>query len=437
MKILESVHEHDREFFVKTVSPLPRAIVNGLLRQYKKFPDRFSANTFLRESVKEIERHLPNGFSGIELKCSEDNLRNKSGRHAESCLRLFHLSKSVTEINPEKPLMELTNLPEFPLRKIRSGNSDSIDTLKRRYETVSSFAKTIGVIPPKPKTSVKQNDESIRRRYLAAIKRMCDKYWWLKALRKALNQKLESATHAANMVNRRAGLYASDLSVNRRKAQRERNQKILESLQATNENGDSFSLAELSDRNVSNPKVRRAELMVRIRGMENYANKAGLKGVLLTFTCPSKYHRSHSATGEPNAKWGGYTPLHGQNYLNNNWECIRAAFQRSNIHPIGMRVAEPQHDGTPHWHMLLFIASDRVTDAVDICRRYAMEEDGNEAGADKYRFDVLKVDPKKGSATGYIAKYISKNIDGSNLDKGTYGEDPIIAAQRVDTWRSV
>jgi len=30
-----------------------------------------------------------------------------------------------------------------------------------------------------------------------------------------------------------------------------------------------------------------------------------------------------------------------------------------------------------------------------------------------------------------------KNIDGENLEKGVYGENPIEAAQRVDTWRSV
>lgn len=70
-------------------------------------------------------------------------------------------------------------------------------------------------------------------------------------------------------------------------------------------------------------------------------------------------------------------------------------------------------------------------------KRYCFEEDGDEKGALKHRFEIVEIDPNKGSATGYIAKYISKNIDGKDLDEGVYGENPIVAAQRVETWASI
>lgn len=49
-------------------------------------------------------------------------------------------------------------------------------------------------------------------------------------------------------------------------------------------------------------------------------------------------------------------------------------------------------------------------------REYALLEDSNEPGAQQYRFKVELIHPNKGSAVGYIAKYISKNIDGFGLD---------------------
>ena len=65
---------------------------------------------------------------------------------------------------------------------------------------------------------------------------------------------------------------------------------------------------------------------------------------------------------------------------------------------------------------------------------YALLDSSNEPGALKHRFKVEPIDPAKGSAAGYIAKYIAKNIDGYQLEQDLYGNDAIQAAERITAW---
>lgn len=68
--------------------------------------------------------------------------------------------------------------------------------------------------------------------------------------------------------------------------------------------------------------------------------------------------------------------------------------------------------GTPHWHLLLFMSLEHVAKVREIIQYYTLQTDGDEHGADKHRFTAITFDKKKGTAIGYIVKYISKNIDG-------------------------
>jgi hypothetical protein len=130
-------------------------------------------------------------------------------------------------------------------------------------------------------------------------------------------------------------------------------------------------------------------------------------------------------------------PIEGQEYLKSVWARIRASLARANIYVYGFRVAEPHHDGTPHWHMLFFVDPTQTEIIKNTFLRYSLEEDGDEQGALENRVEFIDIDSNRGSATGYIAKYISKNINGEELDTGVYGENPTIAAQRVTAWASL
>ena len=89
---------------------------------------------------------------------------------------------------------------------------------------------------------------------------------------------------------------------------------------------------------------------------------------------------------------------------------MRTAFKDNDLEVYGMRVVEPHHDGTPHWHMMLFCKPGQRKAINEIMRRYALKEDGHEKGAAKQRFESRHLN--QGGAAGYIAKYIAKNIDG-------------------------
>lgn len=65
-----------------------------------------------------------------------------------------------------------------------------------------------------------------------------------------------------------------------------------------------------------------------------------------------------------------------------------------------------------------------------------MASDGNEAGAAKHRVTYMHIKPSRGSASAYIAKYISKNIGTHHAKTDLFGNPIIETAQRVDAWAS-
>jgi len=211
------------------------------------------------------------------------------------------------------------------------------------------------------------------------------------------------------------------------------------SLQAENEEGQTYTLAELAELSTSNPINRRHELMTRIRGFEEFAQQSNdeWQAVLFTLTCPSQYHAVLAKSGDSNPKFNQTTPEQANTYLNTLWQRTRALWHKEGIQPFGFRVAEPNHDGTPHWHLLLWLKPDQVTKAETLLSQHALALDGDELGAKKHRLQTVTIDPNKGSAAGYIAKYIAKNIDGFGIDVDLYGKDAVDSALRIEAWASL
>lgn len=277
-----------------------------------------------------------------------------------------------------------------------------------------------------------------------AVARVCNSKWWLRRARVAKVRAIDQLARHFRMVHALAQPYASNEAVKLRKAQARRNRLVLEGFEAINQDGESYTLAELSDLSVSNPSNRRNELMVRMRGFEAIADSFGHEGLFITLSAPSRYHpmrqiknnKGQLVRVEENPRYSGATPRDAQSWLNKTWSLIRSKLDRAGIHCYGFRVVEPHADGCPHWHQLLFFSTDHVESVKSIFKKYALRTDADEAGAAQYRLKIVDIDKEKGSAAGYIAKYISKSIDGTHIDNDLLGNAGVEAAQRICAWAS-
>lgn len=278
--------------------------------------------------------------------------------------------------------------------------------------------------------------------------RCTDAAWWRRNLRTVHGRMFEHAAVRLGFVSLKTGAYASNETVARHSAAKIRNARTLANVTMSNEHGDEFTLAELALKSISNKGIRRGELMLRMKGCEEIAHDMDDAGVFVTLTCPSKFHAVLAKSGTVNQNYNGANPREAQGYLMGVWACIRSALHRYGIRPYGFRIAEPHHDGCPHWHLLLFVPKHKVRRLRTVIEAYALAEDGDEPGAKRNRVKIVRIEASKGTAAGYIAKYVGKNIDGAHvgvtLDREGQvvpavelaGEEVIKPAQRVEAWAS-
>lgn len=332
---------------------------------------------------------------------------------------------------------DIANFIRAELADIDDAEFSELKTLYTWYMRAGFISLQFNVTPP--------HWERVTKKYVAhdeiapAVMRMFNEVWWRGRLRRIAASWREHLQIAVGNVSKKRHAYASKNCVTDWREQKRRTREFLKGLDLEDEDGNRISLIEKYDGSVANPAIRRCELMTRIRGFENICNELGYVGEFYTLTAPSKYHATTKA-GYRNSKWNGASPSDTQSYLTGLWARIRAKLHREEIRIFGIRVAEPHHDATPHWHMLMFMLPEDVERVRLIIRDYAWEEDHHELKSDKAkkaRFHAEAIDPEKGSATGYVAKYISKNIDGYALDGETDDESGELlkeTAPAVSAW---
>lgn len=340
---------------------------------------------------------------------------------------------------------------------------------------------------------------------LEFVTRATDKAWWRRHLRTEWKRRFEHTSIQLGLTAVRADAYVSREIAMMQVAQNAANQKLLEQRTMTNELGQTFSVAEVAARGMGNKTLRKGELMTRVNGFEVIAKELQHVAMFGTMTCPGEFH----SVGGTNDKYNGATPRDGQVHLGGVWARYRSWLDRVGIEVYGFRIAEPHTDGCPHWHTLLFFNEEMpgtpgrsaYARATAMMRRYALGKGERKApkradivrrvraqgrlmdgpvtiaeakvmadrelhewrvaerarqnaapGAKKNRVKVVRIDPEKGSAAGYIIKYVSKNIDGEGVGAHSvtengethympsydlFGEVQITPSQRVTYWSQV
>lgn len=308
--------------------------------------------------------------------------------------------------------------------------SSYLDALEHVYKRQRAELNSIYVQAPKVNFKNKDKKPSeLEQSLQIAILKMQNEEWIEGRLIHLRSQYIEFAQIALYRVgeNKHQQPYISTLSfANWMQKQREA-RDYLESMAVMNEETDeAFNLEDVVKRTTANPENCRIEMMVRSRGFEELAQDLGYTALFLTWTLPSKYHRN-------SAKWNGSSVKEGHKALMKKWAIGRAELAKLDIDYFGFRVAEPHKDATSHAHYFLFCAPEHKEQVIEILRERAISEDRDELGSDTTkRFDVKEADPKQGGATAYIAKYVSKNINGSHMPES----DAEQWAYRARAWAS-
>ncbi|WP_346351020.1 replication endonuclease [Oceanimonas sp. AH20CE76] len=422
-ELFQARHEKDNlNWATQLLDGIEQHAAGSLFKEYqyrlKKYKPR-SANIWLRKMVEKIQEHAARFPLPLRMIANEASRANIAREWANAVVNIIltMTDQHTKKVNAD----ELLNAAMEPARKW--GISPLLPTFKNVCPIEGFSDRDLDVAA-------------------AALARLQDEDWWERQITKAWNRYTEHVAIIVGKVRRGVSPYVSYKAKQEHVARRRAGALWVQGMYAVNEELNlEIPLAEAVKSSMANPELRRLELMMRMRGFEEVAEEHGLAGEFYTVTAPSRYHAwtvtKQKKTVE-NPRYDGSHPRDAQAHLCRQWAKARAKLARMGVRFFGFRVVEPHHDGTPHWHMLLFVRPEQRRLLRWVLRKYACEHDKDElARSYKPRFDWVAIDPTKGSATGYIAKYIAKNIDGFSVgideETGTAAEE---TATNVAAWAS-
>lgn len=317
------------------------------------------------------------------------------------------------------------------------------EEIRKTWEKVAAETLRLDVIPPAFEQLRRKRNRRKPVPYElipGSLARMLCADWWYRKLWKMRCEWREEQLRAVCLVSKKASPYVSYEAVMHKREQCRKSLEFFRSHELVNEDGDALDMEDVVNASCSNPAHRRNEMMACVKGLELIAEMRGDCAVFYTITCPSRFHSTLN-NGRPNPTWKNATVRQSSDYLVGMFAAFRKAMHKAGLRWYGVRVAEPHHDGTVHWHLLCFMRKKDRRAITALLRKFAIREDREELGNNTGpRFKSELINPRKGTPTSYIAKYISKNIDGRGLageiSKET-GKSLRDNAEYVNAWASL
>lgn len=339
--------------------------------------------------------------------------------------------------------MTLNDLADLA-RAFDLSEADIEDEAERRAGEVRSRAELWQASGQADQDSMRSLQRMARRHYVTlppkatltqAINRLTSAAWWRRALRTRFRF-VEAHQIAKGAVHRKASAYVSAKAYRRHERNARRLADLMASLEAVNlGTGEAVPMDELIATSQANPAMRRRAMMARIRGIEAHATSKGHEALFVTVTAPSRMHARHHESGHANPKHDGTQPHQAQAYLHGVWRNAMRSADHQGLTAYGLRTVEPHHDACPHWHVLLFTRPGDSAALIATLGAYALADSPDEPGAVARRVTVERIDPSKGSAAAYVAKYVAKSIDGHGVEGDTESDDDgPAAAGRIVVW---
>ncbi|MGY3901275.1 replication endonuclease [Aeromonas lusitana] len=446
-----------------------------------------------------LERPIPreNGGPGVQLPSEliADLFVGYCTRRAPDVLKGVAICKEANRWLSSRitTLRQVQNVIPEPLEQLRTKESrerlavNYVERVTRLFNATTDFGTELvsairlwnacsqplaawGMLPRLPKFRTAESRDDFIAHHLI---RWLDPKWWARRMRKIWDQYNEHCAILLGKVRKGVSAYVSSQGLQAFIERQRMAAAWLKDMEAYNAQDDIIvSLEDAVKASIANPENRRHELVVRARGFSDVADELGYVGLFFTWTAPSRFHpwktiRAPQAGGpdstRENPKHDGSSPRDSQHYTSELWKRCRSALDRNltrrgeflvadPIDYFGFRVVEPHHDGTPHWHLLIWVKPEHQHRLIGILQRYALSHDKGDLERKRHpdskqpysditpRFDWKVMDKEKGGAVGYIVKYIAKNIDGYRVgDEGDLEAETAATegARRVRAWASL